>query len=87
MGIYNFAPSCTADCNHGFLLTDGVYKSFDYPGATYTAGTGINSLGVIGGAFTDSSGNTHGFIRTPSYRVSDLPIGKFYREVSSSGVR
>jgi len=66
VGIYNYL-NCTTDCNHAFWWQNGVFKSFDYPGAVLTEGTGINSLGVIGGLFTDSSGNTHGFIRTPSY--------------------
>jgi len=68
VGVYNYRSNCTSDCNHGFLWRDGVFSSFDYPGATLTEGTGINSLGVIGGIFIDSSGNTHGFIRTPSWQ-------------------
>lgn len=66
VGIYNYL-SCSTDCNHAFWWHAGVYKSFDYPGATFSEATGINSQGVIGGIFTDSSGFTHGFIRTPSY--------------------
>jgi uncharacterized membrane protein len=66
VGIYNFAANCTTDCNHAFLLHDGVYTSFDYPGGSlFTEATGINALGVIVGLFEDSSGNFHGFIRTP----------------------
>jgi uncharacterized membrane protein len=65
VGIYNFV-NCTTDCNHGFLLHNGVFTSFDYPGGSvFTDATGINALGVIVGVFTDASGNTHGFIRTP----------------------
>jgi len=65
IGIYNFI-NCTADCNHGFLRHNGVFTSFDYPGGSvFTDATGINALGVIVGVFTDSSGNSHGFIRTP----------------------
>jgi probable HAF family extracellular repeat protein len=47
------------------LWSDGSYTSFDYPAAAFTEATGINALGVVVGIFTDSSGNTHGFIRTP----------------------
>jgi uncharacterized membrane protein len=65
VGIYNFV-NCTTDCNHGFLRHNGVFTSFDFPGgAIFTDATGINALGVIVGVFTDSSGNSHGFIRTP----------------------
>jgi hypothetical protein len=64
VGIYNYS-NCTTDCNHAFWWHAGVYKSFDYPSAIFSEATGINSQGVIGGIFTDSSGLTHGFIRTP----------------------
>jgi hypothetical protein len=65
VGIYNYTSSCTADCDHAFVLRNGVFTSFDYPGATFSEATGINASGVIVGVFTDTSGNTHGFIRTP----------------------
>jgi len=64
VGLYNYL-SCTADCNHAFLWQKGVFTSFDYPGAVWTGASGINALGIIVGIFVDSSGNTHGFIRTP----------------------
>jgi hypothetical protein len=66
VGIYNFV-NCTTDCNHSFLLQNGVYTSFDYPetGVTLTDATGINQNGVIVGIFVDSAGVEHGFIRTP----------------------
>jgi len=44
--------------------SNGSYTSFDYPEASFTEATGINALNVIVGLFTDSAGNTHGFIRT-----------------------
>ena len=62
----NFSCStCAAGCEHSFVLHNGVFKSFDYPSASFTEATGINALGVIVGVFVDSSGNAHGFIRTP----------------------
>src|SRR5579863_8588900 len=64
VGLYNYI-SCTADCNHAFLLSNGVFTSFDYPGATFSEATGIDPGGVIVGVFFDSSGNGHGFVRTP----------------------
>jgi hypothetical protein len=60
-GIYTDASGS----GHGFVESNGSYTSFDYPGASFTEGTGINALGVVVGIFTDSAGNTHGFIRTP----------------------
>ncbi len=65
VGIYNFSSSCTANCNHAYQLSGGVYTSFDYPGAIFSEATGINPGGVIVGLFEDSSGNFHGFVRTP----------------------
>lgn len=64
VGLYNYI-NCTTDCNHAFLLHRGAFTSFDYPSASFTEATGINALGVIVGVFVDSSGNAHGFIRTP----------------------
>lgn len=49
----------------GFLFSGGVYTAFDFPGATFTEPTGINPANVIVGGYYDSSGNEHGFIRTP----------------------
>ena len=43
----------------------GVYTSFDYPGALDTFPGGINPSGVIVGGYLDTTGNEHGFIRTP----------------------
>jgi uncharacterized membrane protein len=70
VGIYNEtspASTCAAGCEHSFLLHNGVFKSFDYPevGVQDTYANGINALGEIVGSFLDSSGNEHGFIRTP----------------------
>ena len=49
---------------HGFLLSGGVYTTFDFPGATETTAFGLNSFDDIVGAYVDSSG-LHGYLRTP----------------------
>jgi uncharacterized membrane protein len=54
----------TAGEIHGFLLSGGVFTSFDPPGSGGTVAFGINDLGAIVGAYLDSSG-AHGFLRTP----------------------
>lgn len=64
VGLYNYING-TAGCNHAFLRHNGVFTSFDFPGASFSEATGINGLGVFVGLFVDSSGNVHGFIRTP----------------------
>jgi hypothetical protein len=55
----------TGGVNHGFLLSNGAFTSFDFPGAIFTDAAGINPSGVIVGIYVDSAGNVHGFIRTP----------------------
>jgi hypothetical protein len=57
----------TADIAHSFLLSNGVFTSFD-PHGTGPNGSdaaGINPGGVIVGLFADALGAVHGFIRTP----------------------
>ena len=50
---------------HGFLLSGGVYTSFDFPNAALTMAFGINSYHIIVGGYQDSSGAYHGYLRTP----------------------
>ena len=49
---------------HGFLLSRGVFTTIDFPGATVTQARGINPGGDIVGWYIDSSGKTHGFLRS-----------------------
>lgn len=70
---------------HGFLRSPkGKITSFDAPGADMTPqsfnGTvpnGINDVGAITGYYVDSSGNVHGFIRSPDgeFATFDVPGG------------
>jgi probable HAF family extracellular repeat protein len=50
---------------HGFLLSEGLYKTFDFPGAVTTLAFGINSADEVAGGYIDSSGVVHGYLRTP----------------------
>ncbi len=50
---------------HGFLLSGGVYTTFDFPNAGLTMALGINCYDVIVGGYQDSSGAYHGYLRTP----------------------
>lgn len=49
---------------HGFLLSGGVYTSFDPPGSVWTAAFGMNDNRDIVGAWRDASGKVHGYLRT-----------------------
>lgn len=55
----------TVGCLHGFLLSAGVYTTFDFPAATTTLAFGINSSDDVVGPYIDSSGRVHGYLRTP----------------------
>jgi uncharacterized membrane protein len=46
----------------GFLLSDGRFTIFSYPGASATRPLGINKQGDVVGSYDDASGQTHGFI-------------------------
>ncbi|HEY6338985.1 MAG TPA: hypothetical protein VIW68_10870 [Candidatus Sulfotelmatobacter sp.] len=47
----------------GFLLKDGKFSTFTYPGAAATMPNAIKRSGVIVGTFTDSTNQAHGFAR------------------------
>lgn len=50
---------------HGFLLSGGGFAAFDPPASVATVAFGLNDLGVIVGAYQDSSFRVHGYLRTP----------------------
>jgi uncharacterized membrane protein len=52
---------------HGFLLSQGVYTTIDFPGAAVTYADGINDAGQIVGSYLDSGGVNHGFLATPAH--------------------
>jgi hypothetical protein len=56
----------SAGVGHSFLLSHGVFTSFDPPGTVgFSAAAGINPGGTIVGLYFDSVGVEHGYIRTP----------------------
>jgi len=64
----------SAGNSHGFTLGQGVYTSFDYPGAPYTDAYALNSEGDITGYYLDGGGNIHGFNRRRGvYTSIDYP--------------
>ena len=58
VGVYHDAE----DNRHGFILHDGVYNRYDYPGALRTLLTGIDDRGQIIGFWVDTNRNRHGFL-------------------------
>ena len=50
----------------------------DYPGSTGTQALGLNNKGLVVGVWTDTSGNSHGFVYTvaaTSFQSVDDPNG------------
>ena len=50
---------------HGFLLSTGTYTTIDPPGAKGSLAFGINEYGDLVGAYVDTNGGIHGYLRTP----------------------
>jgi hypothetical protein len=72
---------CLALCTSGLGLTVSAqeprFTTIDAPGADMTAGSlngtypqALNDIGVIAGAYNDSSGGLHGFVRTPDGKIT-----------------
>jgi hypothetical protein len=65
---------------HGFVRTpDGKFTRFDVPGTGGTPGSyggtlpnSVNDLGEIAGYYSDTSGATHGFIRSATGKVTSF---------------
>ena len=53
-----------ANVNNGFLLTDGKFRTMDFPGAVSTLLRGINNLGDVSGGYSvvDLNADEFGFI-------------------------
>src|SRR5258707_1012366 len=62
----------------GFPITIQAQKitTFDPPGSTNTQVTAINDGGEIVGYYADSSGATHGFLRTVDGRFTSFDVPK-----------
>jgi predicted transcriptional regulator len=59
---------------HGFVLSNGVYATIDFPGADYTEAIDVNDAGDIVGSYNFSDGNSHGFVLSRGvYTTLDVP--------------
>ena len=78
----------TARITHGFLLSNGRYTSFDYPGSTgFTRAFGINLAGQIVGDYTISNVE-HGFLLSGgTFKTIDPPgaHGALAEGINSTG--
>jgi uncharacterized membrane protein len=64
--IVGDVSNSTAGPYDALLYESGKCKVFGYPKAASTAARGINKSDQISGWYTDSSGKTHGFLKTGS---------------------
>jgi hypothetical protein len=53
---------------HGFVVINGSYSGFDFPGSGLTDGNAINDSGLIVGSYKDSSGAEHGYMALISWK-------------------
>ncbi len=60
--------------SRSFLLDDGAFTIFDFPGATATFLQDLNDSGTIVGTYTDTSGIFHGFrLNAGNFTTIDFP--------------
>ena len=60
----------------GYVLNGSTFTPFDVPGSTATAAWDINPTGAIVGNYTDSAGETHGFLEVNgAFSAIDYPGG------------
>ena len=59
---------------HAFLLFNGKFTLFKFPGSLLTAAHDINNHAQIVGQYTDRSGNLHGFVvHSGGFQTIDVP--------------
>lgn len=70
----NFCGSPLPPTAHGFVLSNGVFTSFDPPDSIFTNGGRNNSEGDVAGYYQSADGKTHVFLRTEStFNTFDPP--------------
>jgi uncharacterized membrane protein len=86
VGLYT---DMVTSASHGYILTRGVFTPFDVPGSTFTNAWDINARGEIVGAYLDTAGQLHGFLRTKAakYFSIDYPsaLGTWAFGLNDSG--
>jgi hypothetical protein len=76
-------PACgttgNSTTNHSFVVSKkGVFTSFDPPGAVSSFASAVNPSGAVVGAYTDSNGVTHGYLRYHgTFTTIDFPGATF----------
>jgi hypothetical protein len=81
-GINNAGTIVGFDNTGGFTLTlPGAFTAENFPGATSSMVTGINSAGDTSGIYTDTLGNTHGFTKIGgAFATVDNPASTVFNQ-------
>jgi uncharacterized membrane protein len=67
-------PSNTPDIDHGYLLFNGKFTRFRFPGSKETEAHDINNVGQIVGGYIDSNNKLHGFVvHSSGFKTVDFP--------------
>ena len=66
---------CGSGTTHSFVVSKkGVFSSFDPPGAVSSGASTVNPSGAVFGAYTDSAGVEHGYLRSHgTFTTIDFP--------------
>jgi uncharacterized membrane protein len=56
------SPCLIGPAGHGFVLSDGVVTTIDYPAATGTSAYDINARRQVVGGYFDAQGSLHGYL-------------------------
>jgi hypothetical protein len=62
VGVVSVTSSAAVGTHGVLFLSPHEFVLYDYPGATTTYFTDINSHGLVCGNYTDNRNNSHGFI-------------------------
>ena len=85
IGIYQSKPHNGGTSNpgreHGFVLVNGAYSSFDFPGSTLTDGSAINDAGLIVEGYSDNGGTAR-LYRCVQAGLNRGATQKFYNEIT-----
>jgi probable HAF family extracellular repeat protein len=72
LGGFIFNPGSGSSPANAFTMAGGVYQIFNVPNATASFAAGINTSGLIVGAYTDVAGSTHGFSTSDGSTFTDV---------------
>jgi probable HAF family extracellular repeat protein len=72
LGAFVFDPSSASSPVTAFTVAGGAYQILNVPNSTASIATGINTSGLIVGAYTDVAGSTHGFATSDSSTFNNV---------------